>query len=81
MENWTWENVLTIRAMTPLLIGYFVFFWGVPLLGCLTNPKNIPKENLKPYWTAVWQISGLFHGAAIIAGILVWLAYPYMVIS
>jgi hypothetical protein len=80
MENWTWENVLTIRAMTPLLIGYVVFFWGVPMLGS-TNHNNLPKETLKPYWTAVWQISGLFHGAAIIAGILVWLAHPYMVIS
>lgn len=76
MENWTWENVLTVRAMTPLLIGYFVFFWGIPMLGS-TNHNNLPKENILPYWTAVWQISALFHFGALLASIFMWLIITY----
>jgi len=80
MENWTWENIMTVRALTPLAIFYFIFFWGVPLVGSM-NTKKLPKEDILPYWTTVWQISGLFHFGAVMAGILVWLAYPYMMIS
>ncbi len=80
MENWTWENIMTVRALTPLAILYFIFFWGIPMLGSI-NHKKLPENRILSYWTAVRQISGLFHIAAIVAGIIVWLLYPYMVIS
>lgn len=80
MENWTWENVLTIRAMTPLVICYLLLFWGIPMLGTI-NHRKLPKEDLLPYWTAVWQISALFHFGAILVSIVMWIIYPYMVPS
>ena len=80
MENWTWENIMTIRALTPLVLLYLLFFWGIPMLGSI-NHKKLPENSILPYWTAVWQISGLFHFGAIVCGIIVWFLYPYMVIS
>jgi hypothetical protein len=78
-EHFTWVNIMARpEIIVPPLIFYGIYFWGLPLLGCI-NTKDTPP--LVPYWKAVWQVSGLFHIAGVAAIILTWLAWPYMVIS
>ena len=66
--------------LTPI-IGYLVYFWIVPMLGASCKPKYVPEKELMPYWQAVWQLSLCFHIGAAIAGILVWLLYPYLFVE
>lgn len=57
-------------------IFYSVFFWGIPMLGMLSNP--CAQESKENYWKGVRAIAATLHVSGIIAiALLIYLA-PYL---
>ncbi len=65
-----------IEVWWILAIFYFVWCWGLPMLGMLSNPWA--QESKANYWKGVRWVSATFHISTIIAIALMWYLAPYM---
>ena len=62
-------------------IVYFVFFWGIPMLGMAANKwkdEADGEERKRRYWSGVRFFSGCFHVATVLAIVLMHILNPYM---
>ncbi len=66
---------LLLETWYIFAIFYFVFFWGMPMLGMTTNPY-VKEHNC--YWKGVLTISATFHVSGVIAVVLFWYVRPYL---
>lgn len=82
MEHFTWELVMARpEILVPPLFVYCLFFWLLPMAACWDTSGRRPTEYQMPYWQAVRQVSAIFHIATVLAVIILWLLWPYLVIS
>ena len=66
---------LLIELWYIVAIFYFVFFWGLPMVGMTTNPY-VKEHNC--YWKGVVCVAGIFHVSGILAAALMWYLHPYL---
>ncbi len=66
---------MLIDGWLPIAVFYFVFFWGLPMVGMTTNPY-VKEHNC--YWKGVVSVAGIFHVSGILAGLLMWYLNPYL---
>ena len=64
-----------LDVVPAIAIFYFIFFWGLPMLGMSTNRwvnevERGTSERKKRYWYGVRYMSGLFHLSAFLAAAL-----------
>lgn len=65
-------------------IVYFVFFWGIPMLGMSANKwkdQAEGEERKRRYWSGVRFFSGCSHGAVVLCGIIIYFLSPYLFTS
>jgi len=77
--NITIESIM--NAWLPISVFYFVYFILCPMLAMSGNRwinKATGAEKRKRYWQGVRWASGMFHIAAVLAGLLLWVLHPYM---
>jgi len=79
LTDLTWEHWLQPDVLMILGVFYFVYLWGLPMLGC-SSQSSYPGENRIPYWKAVREISLAFHIGTILAVIAMYFFIPYLYI-
>ena len=64
-----------LDAWYVVAIAYFIWCWGLPMIGMTTNPY-VKEHNC--YWKGVRYVSAMFHVATIAAFTLMYFLEPYM---
>ncbi len=72
--NITLQSIMD--AWYIIAIFYFVFFWGLPMVGMAANPWA--QESKVNYWKGVRVVAATFHVSGIVAFTLFWYLSSYL---